>query len=383
MDKRFLVIGGLIVLVAGGYVVADRYGYRPFGAVAQAPQAKGPQQRVVPVEVTKAVKQRVPIRVDALGTVTPIASVAIKSRLETEIVGVHFADGALVNAGDLLFTLDNRQLQAQIRQAEGGIARDRAQLEGAERDIRRYSELVAKNATPVTNLDNAKTQADTYRANIKTSEATLENLKVQLSYTRIASPISGRIGAPTVRVGNFVRPADTAPLVTINQTAPIYVAFAVPQRTLIEVRDAMAEGTTVVEATIPGYDKVSVGRVTMFDNTVDATTGMVTLRATMDNADEMLWPGTLVNTRMTLRVEDAIVVPTPAVQVGQGGTFVFVVKDGAVQVRPIVVARAADGQSVVSRGLAADEIVVTDGHLLLANGTRVTPREAKAAKAGS
>ena len=365
-----------MALAAGGYVVADQKGWRPFGAVAQAPPR--PAQPIVPVAVAKAVKQRVPVRVDALGTVTPIASVAIKSRLETTIVGVHFTDGARVKEGEPLFTLDSRAIEAQIRQAEGVMARDRAQLEGAERDVRRYTELVGKNATPITNLDNAKTQADTYRANIKTDEAILENLKVQLSYTRITSPISGRIGAPTVRIGNFVRPADVAPLVTINQTAPIYIAFGVPQRVLTEVRDAMAEGTAVVEAAIPGSGKSVTGRVTMFDNTVDAATGMVSLRATMENADETLWPGTLVNTRLTLRVEDSVVVPAPALQVGQSGTFVYVVKDGQVTARPVTVVRSADGFSVIGKGLTENETVVVDGQLLLSNGTRVAPREMKA-----
>jgi RND family efflux transporter MFP subunit len=374
--RRTWVVGLAVLLAIAGAAAATRNLWSPQGAVAQAPQR--PAQRVVPVEVATAVKQRVPVRVDALGTVTPIASVAIKSRLETTITGVHFTDGARVKEGDLLFTLDSRAIEAQINAAEGVIARDRAQLEGAERDVRRYTELVAKSATPITNLDNAKTQADTYRANIKTNEGLLQNLKVQLSYTRIVSPISGRIGTPTVRTGNFVRPADVAPLVTINQTAPIYIVFGVPQRFLAEVRDAMAEGTVSVDATMPGSEKAAKGRVTMFDNTVDATTGMVSLRATMENADEALWPGALVSTRLTLRVEDAIVVPVPALQAGQSGSFVFVVKDGAVTVRPVTVPRSADGLAVISKGLAEGETVVTDGHLLLSNGTKVAPRETKA-----
>lgn len=371
-----MILGATVVIVIAAAGYSTRHLWSPEGAVAQAPPR--PPARVVPVEVTKAVKKQVPVRVDALGAVTPISSVAIKSRLETMIVEVHFADGSRVKEGDPLFTLDSRALEAQIRQAEGVIARDKAQLEGAERDVRRYSELVAKNATPVTNLDNAKTQADSYRASIKTNEAALENLKVTLSYTRITAPISGRIGAASVRVGNFVRPADVAPLVTINQMAPIYIAFAVPQRFLNEVRDSVVEGTTKVEAFVPGTDKVVSGRVTMFDNTIDATTGMVTVRATMDNADEALWPGALVNTRLTLRVEQAVVVPTPAIQVGQSGAFVFVVKDGAAEVRPVTVVRATDGQSVIGKGLIEGETVVVDGQLLLSNGTKVAPREMKA-----
>src|SRR5262249_37497379 len=160
------------------------------------------------------------------------------------------------------------------------------------------------------------------------------NLKVQLSYCTIRAPISGRISMAAVKVGNFVRPADTAALATINQITPIYVAFAVPQRSLPEVRQALgAEGATV-EAFVPGDRKPAAGLVTMIENAVDSTSGMVMLRATMPNADELLWPGTLVNSHLTLRVETAVVVPSRAVQVSQTGSYVFVVKDGVATVRP-------------------------------------------------
>src|SRR5262249_22490152 len=179
MKKRTWVIGAALIVAAGGGLAATHGSMWSLqGAIAQAPPVPA-APRTVPVEVALATKKPMPVRLEALGTVTPIASVAIKSRLETEIVGVHFQDGALVKEGDLLFTLDGRAIEAQIRQAEGNLARDRAQLEGAERDIRRYTELVAKAATPVVNLDNAKTQADTFRANIKADQAALENLKVQ------------------------------------------------------------------------------------------------------------------------------------------------------------------------------------------------------------
>src|SRR5215510_9730320 len=185
MKKRTWALCGVVVAVLVGAGWQTKTLWRPEGAVAQAPRQQG--GRAIPVEVATATMKALPVRLDALGTVTPIASVAVKSRLETEIVGVHFADGALVNEGDVLFTLDSRILQAQIRQAEGVLARDKAALEAAERDIRRYTELVAKSATPVTNLDNAKTAADTARANITADEAALENLKVQLTYTTVAA----------------------------------------------------------------------------------------------------------------------------------------------------------------------------------------------------
>jgi RND family efflux transporter MFP subunit len=379
--RRILVMGGLILLAAGGYVVADRYGYRPFGAVAQAPQAKGPQQRIVAVEVATAVKQATPVQIEALGTVTPMASVALKSRIDSEILEIHFADGARVKQGDLLITLDSRSIEAQILQAEGNIARDRAQLEGAERDIRRYTDLVAKNATPVTNLDNAKTQAAVYSAALKADEAILKHLQVQLSYATIRAPISGRISAAAVKAGNFVRSADLLPIAIIIQTAPVYVSFPVPQVSLPALREAIAEGTPSVEAIIPGETKRSVGRVAMVENTVDAATGMVHVRAAMPNENELLWPGTLVQAFLKLRSEEAVTVPSAAVQVSQTGNFVYVIKNEKAELHPVKVARTLGELTVLESGVNAGDTVVVDGHLQLTNGTRVAIRAAK--KAGS
>lgn len=345
------------------------------GAVAQAP---GAGQRAISVEVAKAVKTKVPYRIEALGSVTTIASVAIKTRVDTEIVSVHFADGAKVNAGDVLFTLDSRMIEAQIRQAEGMLARNQAQLDGADRDVRRYTDLVAKGATPTINLDNAITQAETFRAAIMADQAALENLKVQLGFCVIRALISGRVSTASVKVGNFVRQADLTPLAVINQIAPIYVTFAVPQRNLPDVRQAIGAETATIEAIIPGESRRAQGQVTVIENTVDPSTGMVMIRATMPNTDELLWPGMLVTSHMTVRVEEAVVVPTVAVQVSQAGSFVFVVKDGLAVVQPVKVARTIDSQSVIQEGLQGNETVVTDGHLQLSNRTRVAPRERKA-----
>jgi multidrug efflux system membrane fusion protein len=374
MKRRTLVFAGAAaVALLAGFVLTRSY-WASNNAVAQAAR---PAQRAVPVEVATAETRDVPVRLQALGNVTPIASVAIKARLETAIVGVHFQDGARVKEGDLLFTLDSRQLEAQIQQAEGNLARDQAQLEGAERDLRRYTELVAKGATPQTNLDNAKTQVDAYRAAIKAGEAALQNLKVQLSWCRITAPISGRVSAANVKVGNFVRPADTSPLVTINQMSPVYVSFTVPQRFLPDIRKAIAAETATIEAVVPGDPRRASGAVTMIENAVDATTGMVTIRATMPNTDEILWPGSLVTTDITLRVERAVTVPSTAVQVSQRGNFVFVVRDGVAKVQPVTVERTVDDKSVITSGLDGGETVVTDGQLLLSNGTKVAPRERK------
>jgi multidrug efflux system membrane fusion protein len=327
--------------------------------------------------VARAVRKQVPVRVEAIGAVTPIASVAIKPRLETTIVGVHFRDGAHVNKGDLLFTLDCRAVDAQIAQNEGNVARDRAQLAGAERDVARYQSLVAKNASPQQTLDAAKTQADVYRAAIKSDQGLLENLKVQRSYCTITAPISGRISAAAVKTGNFVRQADATPMATINQMAPVYVTFTVPQKVLPDIRRALAAETATVEAIIPGEQKHAGGQVSMIENTVDPATGMATIRATMPNTDERLWPGTLVSTELTLRSEEAAVVPTNAVQVSQTGSFVFVVDNGVAKVRHVEAGRQVGEEIVIKSGVKGGETVVTDGQLRLQNGTRVAPRAPK------
>src|SRR2546429_2711593 len=253
MKKRtWILLAGAVGIVAVGAFVT-RSSWMGGNASAQGPQ----RPRAISVEIAKAERKAVPVDVDAIGTVTPISSVALKSRLETTIVAVHFEDGAKVNEGDLLFTLDARQIDAQIEQAEGTLAKDQAQLEGALRDLRRYTELVGKGATTQVNVDNAKTQADILTGTIKADQSALDNLKVQKSYTIIHAPFSGRISAANLKAGNFVRPADTMPLAVINQMAPVYVTFAVPQRVLADLRDAMAAGVSRAHPPLPGRQRAA------------------------------------------------------------------------------------------------------------------------------
>lgn len=372
MKKRNWVVGVAAVVALAGAAVFAWNGSPSQRAAAQAPR----QQRIVPVSVATASMQSVPLRLEALGTVAMIASVAIKSRLDSEITDVKFADGARVKKGDVLFVLDSRSIEAEIKRVEAVIIGAEAQYEQAQRDVQRYSELVTKNATTVVTLNNAQTQLNVSRALADSNKATLEGLRVQLGYSTIRAPISGRISMASVKVGNVVRQADTAPLATINQISPIYVAFTVPQRNLPDVRAALAAETASLEAIIPGSSAKTSGQVTMVENTVDPATGMVTIRATMPNTEELLWPGTLVNTRLTLRTEKRVTIPATALQLSQAGTFVFVVKDDTATVRPIKVERTVDGLSVIESGLAEGDVVVTDGQLLLSNGTKVTRRSA-------
>jgi multidrug efflux system membrane fusion protein len=375
MKKRTWVLGAVVVLAAAGIVAATRGGLWSGGAVAQAPRAA---PRAIPVEVATAEKKSVPVRIQALGSVTPIASVAIKARIDSEIVGVHFRDGAMVREGELLFTLDARAIEAQARQVEGLLTGAKANLEQAERDVARYTELLAKNATTLVTLLNARTQVNIWRASVDSNTAQLENLNIQLGYCSIRATITGRASMAAVKVGNFVRQADLTPLATIIQTSPVYVTFSVPQGFLPELRQALANETAAIEAIIPGDSRRANGQVTMIENSVDAPTGTVLVRATMPNTDELLWPGTLVTAQLTFREEQAVTVPSTAIQVSQTGSYVFVVKDDVATVQPVQVARVLGGESVLASGLEGGETVVTNGQLQLANGLKVVVRTPKA-----
>jgi RND family efflux transporter MFP subunit len=373
MQKRTLIVGAAAALVVAGGIFFTRSMWSSQGAVAPSQPQRG-----VPVEIAIAVKKKVPVNIESLGTVTPMASVAIKSRIDTEIVAVHFADGAVVKAGDLLFTMDSRALEAQFRQAQGTLQRDRASLDGALRDVRRYTDLLAKGATTQLNLDNATTQSNVLRGTVAADESAVENLKVQIGYCTIRAPIAGRASMAAVKVGNFVRAADTAPLATIIQAAPVYVTFTLAQRSLPDLRQGLAAASAKIEAIVPGESRHAAGQVAMIENSVDATTGMVAVRATMPNIDEILWPGTLVTVRLTLREEEAVTVPPTAVQVSQTGSYVFVVNDDVVRVQPVNVARVLENETVLASGLNGGETVVTNGQLLLSDGSKVAARDAKA-----
>jgi RND family efflux transporter MFP subunit len=372
LQRKWLIGGAALALI--GIAVLVRGLWTTDGVAARTQQA-----RAVPVETATAERKTMPVQLRALGTVTPIAAVAIKTQVDTTITGVRFRDGARVEKGDELFTLDCRQIEADMKRVEAVINGAQATFEQAQRDVERYTDLVARNATPIVTLNNAQTQANISKATAESNRAQLENLKVQLGFCTIRATISGRISMANVKVGNFVRQADTSPMATIVQTAPVYVSFTVPQKNLPDIRRAIAAETATVEALIPGEDKRATGQVTMIENTVDMATGMATIRATMPNKDELLWPGTLVTADMTLRTEEGVVVPSTAVQVSQSGNFVFTVKDGVAKVQNVQVERQVGGETVIASGLSGGETVVTDGQLLLSDGTRVNPRPPKVA----
>lgn len=372
--RVLIVVIGLAVVAGAGWL----WQHKP-GASEATAQARPAQARGISVLTAMATARDMPVRVEALGVVEPIITVPIRSRVAGTITRVAFEDGAQVKAGELLFVLDPREIDAQIRQAEATLTRDKAQLDKAERDVTRYSGLVTRNAVSQVQLEDAKTTVDVQRAIVEQNEASLEALRVQRSYYDIHAPVSGRIGVAGARGGAVIRVDET--LATVRQLRPIYVALGLPERYLTELR---AAHDARVSITLQGSgDRVDGGRVAVIDNMVDPQNGTVPVRALFQNEDERLWPGTLGSVTLTLRTEPGLVaVPSEAVRVGQDGTYVFVVADGVAQMRKVEVSRTVDGQSAISEGLKAGETVVTDGHLALRNGSPVNVRNTVPATAG-
>jgi RND family efflux transporter MFP subunit len=349
----------------------------PATAAAPGGRSQGQANRPpVTVVTAKAERRAMPVRLDAIGTVQPMSTVTVRSRVDTQIIEVAFKDGGYVKKGDVLFRLDSRLAEALIKQSEASVARDRASLASAEADLRRAEELARRDFATDQRLDTARTAVATLRASVRGGEAAVEALKVQLSYYTIVAPVSGRIGVVGLKEGNIAKTGDnSAALVTINQIDPIYVSFAVSQRHLPDIKAAMQSGSAVVQATPQGAGKGVEGTVAVIDNTVDATTGTIQIRAQFENAEETLWPGALCQVRVTLRTDpDAVTVPREAIQTGQNGSYVFVIENNVARARPVVVDRTVDDKVVIASGLQGSETVVIDGQLLLTEGARTVER---------
>jgi multidrug efflux system membrane fusion protein len=395
---RWAVIASVVV-VAGGTAytyraeVAQKLGFGTPANAASAPSpaaaAQPPGRRgranpagPVPVVVTTVTPKSMAIIVEAVGTVQAIASIQLKSRIDSQIMKIHAEEGGLVKEGDLLFELDARTLKAQLGQIEAQIRKDQAQLEQAKRDTLRAGELVNKGAGTVVQRDSNFTTEKAAAAQLEADEAMRQNILAQISYTEIRAPVSGRIGSIPNKVGTIVRVSDntaTAVLAVLNQVDPIFVSFAIPQVYLPDLRAAMAKGEVKVNALIDETHKQS-GAMAFIENTVDPNTGTVTGKAKIANASEGLWPGQFVKAEIVLGVEDGtIAIPGAAVQLGPQGAYVFVIKDGkAAELRNVEIRRTQGGESVIGSGLKPGEAVVVDGQLRLVNGAPVTVRPAQA-----
>jgi multidrug efflux system membrane fusion protein len=378
LKRTVLVVIAAAVLAAGGYVT--RAWWLPCRAqpVAAAPQA--PAQPVVPGLVGQA---DVPVQLTGIGTVQALATVLVKSRLDGQIAKIAFEEGQEVKVGDLLFSFDDRALTAQLRQAEATLARDRAQLVRAQQELKRQQELSQRDYASRQKLEQSQSDASAAEATVRASEAAAENARVQLSYATIRSPINGRTGSIAAKEGNVVKANDQS-LVTITQVRPIYANFTMPERNLPAIRAALAKGPVSVSAAPPNDAAATeTGTLTFIDNQVDTTTGTIALKATFENARNALWPGQFVQVTVTLGIQqNATVIPSAAVQTGQSGLYVFVIKpDSTAEVRPVTVDRMQGSVSVISSGVSPGEQIVLEGQLRLATGTRVAPRAAATQKA--
>ena len=340
-------------------------------------QGRGGRSRggeAVPVMVATAVQKTIPVQLRAVGNVEAYNTVSVKSQVTGVLQQAHFKEGQDVKKGQLLFTIDPRPLEAALKQAEAALARDAAQLRNWREQVKRYAELVDKQYVSREQYDQIKTNADAAEAVVEADRAAVENARVQLSYCYIYSPIDGRVGSLLVNEGNLVRVNDGTPLVVINQVNPINVTFAVPEANLADLRRHMAQGTLQVSANFPSDEgKAEFGKLQFVDNAVDRSTGTVKLKGVFANTQRRLWPGQYVNVALTLTTQaGAIVVPAEAVQVGQEGQHVFVVKeDRRVEVRPVTIERTTEGEAIIAKGLAAGEQVVREGQFLLGPGSRI------------
>jgi multidrug efflux system membrane fusion protein len=355
------------------------------GGKAGADDPRG--KMVVPVTVGTVVQKDVPVQVRAIGNVEASARVVIKAQVAGELTGVHFREGQVVQKGDLLFTIDPRPFEARLKQAEANLARSRAQLQNARKQMDRYGSVVKKGYVAEDQYDQVAANAAALDATVRAEEAAVEQARLEFRYTTIRSPISGSTGNLKLDAGNVIKANDNdQPMVTINQISPVHVVFSVPEQHLPEIQRHMAARALPVSVTIPGDPKGPVtGELSFLDNQVDSTTGTIQLKGTFPNEDRKLWPGQFVSVVVTISEELGMVVaPSQAVQSGQQGAYAYVVKpDMTVELRSLVLGQANDQEVVVKKGVAKGERVVTEGHLRLAPGVRVKVSEAGAAGASA
>jgi multidrug efflux system membrane fusion protein len=357
-------------------------------------QGAGP----VPVVTARVATREMPVTLGAVGTVEASSMVDIRAQVTGQLSAIHFREGQDVTAGTLMFALDERPFRAALQQAQAVLARDTAQSANAQAQLKRYNDLFNRGLIPRDQFETQSANANALEATLEADRAAVENARLNLQYAQIKAPITGRTGALNVHVGDLVRANDTTPLVTINQVSPVFVTFSVPGRLLADVRRYSAikpltvsvrpSGGPATEPVQPGglpegnragtasapVVRDEVGTVTFVDNTVDPTTGTIKLKATFPNRDRALWPGLFVQASLMLTTNpNALVVPAVAVQIGQQGQFVYVVRDDhTVEVRPVRLDREVGSDAVIAQGLAAGEQVVTDGQLRLTPGARVT-----------
>lgn len=341
-------------------------------ALSSCGKKKAPPPKTVPVAVENADRKDVPLQLKTIGNVEPFNAVTVKALVGGEISAVYFKEGQDVRKDFLLFKIDPRPYEAALKQAEATLAKDMAQARNAEEQAKRYAILVQKDYVPKDQYDQLRANAEALAAAVEADRANVENSRLQLAYCTIKSPINGRAGSVLVNVGNVIKANDAA-LTTINQITPIYVAFSVPEQNLADIKKYTASHELRVDAVIPGDEKRPArGELTFIDNTVDRSTGTIKLKGTFGNSDRRLWPGQFVDVTLTLTTErNRVVVPSQAVQTGQQGQYVYVIKDDmTADLRVVTPGRSYQDWTIIDKGVAAGEKVVTDGQLRLVPGAK-------------
>ena len=377
---------GMILMASAVAAVACSGGE----AVSTTPPAGGrgggANAPAVPVTTAVAVQKSVPLSVQGIGTVIAASTVTVRAQVTGELTSVNFVEGDEVQEGQVIVTIDKRPLEAALQQMQAALDRDVAQAANARSQATRYQDLLKRGIATKEQVDQIMTNAAALDATVELDKANVENAKVQLQYATIRAPLTGKTGLLQVHPGNLVRATDTTQIVTINKITPVYVSFSVPEAMLPDLKRYMARGKLAVTALPPNDQGAPAeGLINFIDNAVDPTTGQIKVKGTFPNTDRHLWPGQFVNVSVTLSTEpNAIVVPSLAVQTGQQGTYVFVVKsDQTVDLRPVTVERTAGDQSVIKTGVKPGETVVTDGQLRLNPGTRVSIKNGTPDKATS
>jgi membrane fusion protein, multidrug efflux system len=372
MGVRTLAIAGsaAALFTLAGCSAQSNSGATPAGGRGGA-GGQGP----VPVTTATVVQKSMPVQIGVIGSAEPVSTVSIRSQTTGQLTSVNFTEGDEVTKGQLLFSLDRRPLEAAVEQAQANLARDEAQAANAAAMAKRYQDLANRGIATREQVDTSNASLAALNATVAADRAALENARVQLEYATITAPITGQTGALMVHEGNLVRANDSTALVVINQIMPIQVAFSIPEARLTELKRYMARGALRVMAAPPNDDAPpAAGRISFIDNSVDPATGTIKVKGTFPNADRRLWPGQYVNVTVELTTEkNATVVSTQAVQAGQQGPFVFVVKpDQTVELRNVVVTRTAAADTVIASGLEPGETVVTDGQIRLVPGSKIS-----------
>ena len=377
-----ILVGLACLVVAGAWIANGRQAKTQQQAKATGGSAAAQQTRPVPVVVTPARIGDLSVYLTALGTVTPLNTVTVKSRVDGQLMTTHFTEGQVVHAGDLLAEIDPRPFQAQLTQAEGQLARDQANLANTRLDLERYQRLAQQEMIAQQQLDTQRMIVNQAEASIKMNVGQIDAIKLQLTYCRITAPITGRVGLRLVDPGNVVKAADTGGLVVITQLEPIALVFSVPEDSLQPILRHLRAGTRVpVDAfDREGRTKIAAGTLVAIDNQIDPATGTVRLKASFGNTDGVLYPNQFVNARVLIDVlHDAVLAPAEAIQRGPQGAYVYVVTpDKIVQMRRVQLGPSEAGVVAVRAGIADGEAVVVDGAEKVQDGARVEPTVRKA-----